>query len=147
MYMLRIIILFFANNIYLWFETSPGWWPCWRVFNHFFYSLFCGQVGEKGGGGGGGGGGGVRLTSIWWGSTALSSNVFNIWCRIQICRPSRVFRRFKRRSCLEWICLNSIKISQKFVPMSPINDYTALVFFYNGLVSTRRQTIVWTNDQ
>ena len=39
------------------------------------------------------------LTSIWLGSTALSSNVFTIWCRILISRPPRVFRRFKRRSC------------------------------------------------
>ena len=38
------------------------------------------------------------LTSIWWGSTQLQSIYY--LRRILISRPPRVFRRFKRRSCI-----------------------------------------------
>ena len=38
-----------------------------------------------------------------------------------------------------WI---SIKISLKFVPKSPIN----IIDTDNGLAPTRRQVIIWTND-
>ena len=42
----------------------------------------------------------VFLTSIWWGSTQLQCVYY--LRRILISRPPRVFRRFKRRSCLIW---------------------------------------------
>ena len=54
------------------------------IFLFFFVGRWVGGGGRWGG-----------LNSIWWGSTALSSNVFTIWCRILISRPPRVFRHFK----------------------------------------------------
>ena len=60
------------------------------------------------------------LTSIWWEITALSSNVFTIWCRILISRSARVFRRFKRRSCFVgnslWECYKFTNIVTQFTP-------------------------------
>ena len=38
-----------------------------------------------------------------------------------------------------------IKISLKFVPKGPLNNIPALVQMNNGLASTRRQAIIWTN--
>ena len=40
---------------------------------------------------------------------------------------------------------NSIEISLKFAPKSPINNIPALVGSDNGLALTRRQAIIWTN--
>ena len=78
--------------MYLLFEASPRWLPCWRVFNLDFFYFFVGMwKGWKGGGG---------LSRF--GGGALSSNVFTIWCRILIFRPPRVFRRLKHRSCSFW---------------------------------------------
>ena len=45
----------------------------------------------------------VFLTSIWWRSTQLQCIYY--LHRILISRPPRVFRRFKRRSCLFLMCL------------------------------------------
>ena len=87
--------LVFMLHMYLLFETSQGWLPCWRVFNYyfiFFYFFFCGQVGgwvEVGG---------AYLDLVGehsapmylpfglprFGGGALSSDVFTIWCRILI---------------------------------------------------------------
>ena len=65
--------IFLLPHMYLLFETSPGWLQDWRVLFLF-------------------------LTSIWWGSTQLQCIYF--LRRILISRPPRVFRRFKRCSCL-----------------------------------------------
>ena len=68
-------------------HQASGLLPCLRVFIIFFY-FFVGRWGWR-----------VVCSSIWWGSTALCSNVFTIWCRILISGLPRVFWRFKRRSC------------------------------------------------
>ena len=62
--------IFLLLHMYLLFETSLGWLPGWGFF----------------------------LTSICWGRTQLQSIYY--LRRILISRPPRVFRRFKRRSCL-----------------------------------------------
>ena len=45
-----------------------------------------------------------------WG--LLSSNAFTIWCCIQILRPPRVIRRFKRRSC--YVLLQSLHYCMQY---------------------------------
>ena len=39
-----------------------------------------------------------------------------------------------------------IKISLKFVPKGSINNIPACIGLDNGLVPSRRQAIIWTND-
>ena len=39
-----------------------------------------------------------------------------------------------------------IKISLKFIPKGPINNIPAFIGSDNGMVPTRRQAIIWTND-
>ena len=81
----------------LWVTTMVGWadvpfsdWGDFRrrraidisslsIYFYFFYFIFFG------------------------GGWVLSSNAFTIWCCILIIRPPRVIRRFKRRSCDEYI--------------------------------------------
>ena len=82
-------------HMYLLLETSPHWLLGVRVFI-FLYLIFRGW----------GWGLGWSYLSRF-GGEALNSDVFTIWCFILISRSSRVFWRFKRRSCIsyQWFAL------------------------------------------
>ena len=67
---------------------------------------------------------------------------------INTLRPRQNGRRFADDT-FKCIFLNenvriSIKISLKFIPKGPINNYS--IGSDNGLALSRRQSIIWTND-
>ena len=70
---------------------------------------------------------------FFFGRGVLSSNAFTILCCIPISRPPRVFRRFKRRSCI--ICVTWIALTYKDNLIIVISHFTC--FFCSNCRSQR----------
>ena len=81
----------------------------------------------------------------------IYGHLISKWVAVTWFNILRLRQRHFADDLFESIFLNKtiwilIKISLKFVPKGPVNNVLDSIGSYNGLTPTRRQGIIWTND-